>query len=294
LNALAAKEFDIIDGVLEGDHMGRVRVEGDHSLAVQHYRSDRDKAILLVHGGGWNHRTWDRIVPPLLAADYEVVTFDQRACGDSDSDFTDVSIADLSGDVVSVADACGLDRFALMGWSLGGAVAVDAATRLGNRVTQLVIASGATPRLVQDTDWPVGLPEGSGPFILQAIHDDRVGFYWQMAKALFFGPVDEVLVQWAWQQWMQSGVMSAHSYANLFEIDQRAQLAALAVPTLVMHGRHDTFVPYEVAERAVQLSRHATLVTFEESGHAPFLEESTAFVNALLEFLAVRVDVSIA
>jgi len=263
----------------------RVEVEDGRSLAVQHYRGTGGPPVVLVHGGGWNHHTWDRVLPALLSAGHEVVTFDQRACGESDPDFAAVSISDLGGDVVTVADACSLDRFGLVGWSLGGAVVVDAAVRLGERVTHLVITGGATPRLVQGSDWPVGLPEGMNEFVLQAINDDRVGFYWQMAKTLCHNPADEMFLHWAWQQWMQSGVMSARSYANLFEIDQRRQMATLKNPTLVMHGRHDQFVPYEVAERAVDMLEHGTLLTFEESGHAPFLEQGPAYNSALLDFL---------
>jgi alpha-beta hydrolase superfamily lysophospholipase len=88
---------------------------------------------------------------------------------------------------------------------------------------------------------------------------------------------------------MQSGVMSAHSYANPFEIDQRAQLAALDIPTLVMHGRHDTFVPHEIASRAADLLPRGALITVEHNGHAPFLQEGAAYVSALLEFPAVGV-----
>jgi len=263
----------------------RVEVEVERSLSVQHYRGGGGRAVVLVHGGGWNHRTWDRVVPALLSAGHEVVTFDQRACGESDPDFMAVSIADLGADVVAVADACALNRFALVGWSLGGAVVVDAAARLGDRVTHLMITGGATPRLVQSSDWPLGLPAGTGPVVLQAINDDRIGFYWQMAKTLFYGPVDEMVLQWAWQQWMSAGVLSAHSYANLFDIDQREQMAALQPPTLVMHGRHDMFVPYEIATRAAELLPRGRLITFEKSGHAPFLEEGRAFNSALLDFL---------
>jgi len=209
-----------------------------------------------------------------------------RACGDSDPDFGDVSIAHLGGDVISVADACGLDRFALVGWSLGGAVAIDAAARLGDRLARLVITGGATPRMVQASDWPVGFPEGMAESVLQAINDDRIGFYWQMAESLFHQAVSPHVVQWAWQQWMESGVASALSYANLFEIDQRAQMAALTVPTLLIHGRHDTLVPYEIASCAAQLLINGKLMTFEQSGHAPFLEEGASYVSALLQFLA--------
>lgn len=81
--------------------------------------------VLLVHGGGGDRSHWDRLIP--LLSGRPVVSYDQRGYGESSPrEGSGESLAGLARDVVSVADAFGLQRPVVVGHSLGGAVVASA------------------------------------------------------------------------------------------------------------------------------------------------------------------------
>ena len=80
-----------------------------------------------------------------LAKDHLVIRFDQRGCGLSDWSVEDLSFAARVGDLEAVVDAVGLESFALLGISQGGAVAVEYAVRHPERVSH-VVSVGAYSR----------------------------------------------------------------------------------------------------------------------------------------------------
>ena len=66
----------------------------------------------------------------------------------------------------------------------------------------------------------------------------------------------------------------------------REDLRALEIPVLVVHGRHDVYVAPAAAHWIADNVRGARLELFEDSGHAPFLDEPERFRAALDSFLA--------
>ena len=92
--------------------------------------------VILVHGFPESHRTWRAIVP-LLDDSVRLVVPDLRGFGDSDQpqDAADYSTDTLIADIFALADALGIDRFALVGHDWGGAIAWAAALRGDPRIT---------------------------------------------------------------------------------------------------------------------------------------------------------------
>ena len=80
--------------------------------------------------------------------------------------------------------------------------------------------------------------------------------------------------------------MLAACLEAMLAADLRPHLRTLDVPTAVLHGRHDQLLPLADGEALAKGIRGARLVVFEESAHAPFLEEPEAFNAALGELLA--------
>jgi 3-oxoadipate enol-lactonase len=99
-----------------------------------------DPPVLLLHAGIADLRSWDGVVPALVDAGYRVVRYDARGAGRTTSEPARFSRV---GDALGVLDALGIQRAALVGNSMGGQSAIDAAITAPDRVVAVVgVAAG--------------------------------------------------------------------------------------------------------------------------------------------------------
>lgn len=265
--------------------MAHLAVDGDRRIYYERY-SGSGRPVVLVHGWGMSVRLWDLTLPTLLEAGHQVVALDHRGCGSSDKDFDDMSIGAIGSDVVLLVEELGLDGVVLNGWSLGGAVVVDAAAKLGDRLGGLVLTSGATPRYLQGDGFPHGGTDEIFSQTLTALRDTRPEFLHGLAQGVCHADVGEATVNWMWSIFMQTSARADATLAGLGDLDQRDILPKITVPALVVHGVHDVIVPYDVGKAASELLPEGRLVTFEGSGHGTFLEETARYRQELMGFLA--------
>ena len=190
--------------------------------------------VMLIHGWAMSGRVWDATALALRAKGHRVITFDQRGCGLSDKDFDDSRIAASGGDVVALCDRLGLTSVVVNGWSLGGAVAVDAAGRLKARCAGVALTCGASPRYTRADDFPHGGAVSEVTDTVAAVGRDRATVLRGVAKIVCAKPVGEAVEDWMWSIFMQSTPCADASLTDLAQVDQRAQLAALTAPLLVM------------------------------------------------------------
>lgn len=244
------------------------------------------RPVVLVHGWAANARCWDTTVPALQAAGHAVVLMEHRACGQSDKDFTDTSIAAVGSDVVALVDHLGLQSPVLNGWSLGGAVVTEAASRLGDRLGGLVLTGGATPRYTQADGWPYGGTSADVEGVLAGVAADRAGTFRAVAGAVCVKPVGDDVVESIWQAFMETGPKAEDTLRDLANIDQRDLLPKITAPVLLLCGREDGFVSFDGVTASQQLFPDARLVAFDGCGHAPFLEDGETYRAELLSFLA--------
>jgi non-heme chloroperoxidase len=264
--------------------MARLEVEGAKSIYYEHH-SGTGRPVVLVHGAWATAHSWDTVLPALLAAGHEVVLLDQRGCGRSDKDFDDMSIEALGGDVAALVRHLGLRRPVLGGWSMGGAVVVAAAGRLGDEVAGLVLTGGATPRYTSADDWPHGGTVADVEAILAGLASDRTMTFRGIASAVCAKPVGDDVVAAIWNEFLQSGPRADESLRSLATIDQRSVASGLSCPVLLMAGREDAFVGFDAVAASRQVFRDARLVEFGGVGHAPFLEDGETYRAELLSFL---------
>jgi pimeloyl-[acyl-carrier protein] methyl ester esterase len=156
-------------------------------------------AVLLIHGWGFSCRAWDNTLPALLAAGHRVVMIDHRGCGRSDKDFADLGILAIAADVVALVAKLDLKSVVLNGWSLGGAVAVEAADQLGKRCGGLVLTGGATPIYTQKPDFQAGGTDADMAGTVAALRADRIGFLAGLSHAVCAVVFGEPLVKWIWE-----------------------------------------------------------------------------------------------
>jgi pimeloyl-ACP methyl ester carboxylesterase len=130
--------------------MRKVALATGITLNVALAGPDEAPAVVLLHGFPESHRTW-RALAPLLSNQLRLVMPDQRGFGDSDRP-QEVEAYDsetLLQDLSALADALGIQRFALVGHDWGGAIAWAAAIKGDLRVTRLAIINSPHPLIFQ-------------------------------------------------------------------------------------------------------------------------------------------------
>lgn len=116
------------------------------SIHVREQGFDRagTPALVFLHYWGGSSRTWDDVIAALPNM-YRSVAPDLRGWGDSDQPADHYALADLAGDVERVIDTLGLDRFVLIGHSMGGKVAQLLASRRPQGLAGLVLVAPSPP-----------------------------------------------------------------------------------------------------------------------------------------------------
>jgi pimeloyl-ACP methyl ester carboxylesterase/DNA-binding CsgD family transcriptional regulator len=232
----------------------------------------------------WRH-WWEE-----LGREHRVVRYDERGCGLSDREPARLTLDAFVGDLAAVVDAAGLERFALLGVSQGGAAAISYAVGHPERVSHLVICGGyARGRMRRDLS-----AEQRAEFeLLEGIV--RVG--WGRADPVFrrvftarFVPGASV-EQMEWLDEMMrvstSPEMAGRLRAAFGEIDVRAQLGRVLAPTLVAHARDEVVVPFEEGRLLATRIPNARLLPLDSRNHLPLADEPAwpVFVRELREFL---------
>ncbi len=265
--------------------MAFLEVEEGKRVYYEHH-AGTGRPVVLVHGWAADARCWDTTLIALLAAGHSVTTIEHRACGRSDKDFADTSIAAIASDVVALVEHLGLREPVLNGWSLGGAVVVEAARRLGANLGGLVLTGGATPRYTAAEGWPHGGTPDDVEGVLAGLAADRPGTFRAVAEAVCVKPVGAPVVESIWLAFLESGPGAGATLRDLAHLDQREILPTIDRPVLLLCGREDGFVSFDGVAASRALFPDARLVEFGGCGHAPFLEDGETYRTELLGFLA--------
>jgi pimeloyl-ACP methyl ester carboxylesterase len=246
--------------------------------------------LLLVHGhGGAKEDFADHV--ERLAQHHTVVALDNRGHGTSGhpTEASAYSLARMRADVWTVADAVGLDRFRVLGHSMGGMIVRRMPIEQPERVEALVLmdtSAGPVPDLVPElveAAAHVGLTEGK----------DALKTLLDSAGALDTPPYHRLLLERPGYQefqdrkWADTSVVMWSTLAAEIarQPDDLPLLSAVSCPTLVIVGELDlAFVPgsHLIAE-AIPCAR---LDVIADAGHSPQFEAPDAWIETLEQFLA--------
>jgi 3-oxoadipate enol-lactonase len=270
-----------------------VRVTTDDGVGLEVRVEGDGPGLVLVHGfGGAKEDFADHVAA--LADRARVVTFDHRGHGESDApdSVAAYSLDRLAADVLSVADACGLAQFRLLGHSMGGMAARRVVLAAPERVEALVLmdtssgpVAGIDPDLI-DGAAEYGLAEGK----------DALKKLLDSAPVLGTPAYEELLEGRAGYQEFQDAKWEALSVvmwcAMARDLARQPQqldaLAGVECPTLVIVGDQDT--PFlGDSRRMAEIIADARLVVVPDAGHSPQFENPDAWLGALTGFLD-RID----
>jgi len=267
----------------------RITTSDGLELAVE--VAGRGPGLLLVHGfGGAKEDFADHV--PVFARDHTVVVFDHRGHGASDkpTDPAMYSIDRLATDILEVADACGLERFRLLGHSMGGMVGRQVPLRAPERVEAFIMmdtSAGPIPGFdpaLMDAAAEVAFTRGKAALkeLLDLASVLETPAY---KRTLVDRPGYQEFQDRKWDE-LSEVMWGAMAVALAHQPDDLAALAAVVhVPTLIIVGSEDT--PFVAASHALaEAIEAAQLVIVPDAGHSPQFENPHVWIDALTRFLA--------
>lgn len=215
--------------------------------------------------------------------------FDKRGTGMSDPSLEVASMDERVDDLRAVCDAADVERAVFMGISEGGPMAVMFATMFPERTTGLILLASTATFVPRPDDHPWGLlpePEWAEQHLAtwgtsQSVTLDR------FAPSL----ADDVEYRRWWSRYERQSA-SPSGYLRLgamvAEIDVRAFLELVRVPTLVLHRKGDQVVPIECARYLADRIPGARLVELEGLDHIPPVGDQDAWMDEVREFVTGR------
>jgi proline iminopeptidase len=239
---------------------------------------------------------YERLTPAPLTDFFKFIYVDLRGGGKSTGDPTGLTYDVLAGDLDAVRADVGVERVAVLGYSIVGALAIEYGRRCPGSVSH-VIAAGTPPT----GDIPAMVKAATAFFEADGSDERKAILRENYAKLppgtppeqavfaqtpmRFFDPRFDAVALFADSDFKPAlfnqvlGPLTAAWNVN-------ADKESLRVPILIAHGRYDYVVPSTMWNGIVESLPDATLHLFERSGHQTFFEEPERFVEVVRAWMA--------
>lgn len=238
--------------------------------------------LVLLHGWGMNSYVWQTIYPR-LAPHFQLQAIDLPGYGLRCTDETK-TLAETA--------ACIAAQFsgpaALLGWSLGGLIAMQLACDFSQKVTHLInIAS--SPCFLEQPDWKGLEPEVFDRFQQQLLHNPKrtlerfIGLQTLGTKSGFED--SRVLRRLLEVQPLPSTPVLQRGLMLLRQGDLRESLMQITAPVLTIYGELDHIVPYQPIQQIVFSHPHSKTYRLAMAGHVPFLSHPDEVARLVVKFL---------
>jgi len=245
--------------------------------------------MVFAHGFGCDQNMW-RYVAPAFEDDYRVVLFDYVGAGGSDlAAYDAVRYSRLDGyaeDVLDVCRALELENVVLVGHSVSGMIAVLAANREPERFDRLVLV-GPSPRYVNDPPYVGGFERADIEGLLEMMDKNYIGWANFLAPAIVKNPDRPELGEELTASFCSTDPVIARRFAEAtFLADNRADLARVRVPALILQCTDDMIAPPEVGEYLHREIPGSTLRVMSATGHCPHMSHPEETIRAMREYLS--------
>ncbi len=244
--------------------------------------SSAKPVLALLHGWGMNARVFD-VLAGLLADDFEVRALNLPGHGGRAA-LPDNTLASWADDLAQQLP----DNATLLGWSLGGQVAMRVALDYPHKISRLILLS-STPRFVAADDWAHGMAAADLEAFGAALLADPQATLLRFLSLQTRGVADQKSLlqqlRMSLQSLPQADDMALSSgLAMLRDTDLRAELSRLEQPTLVLHGAADTLTPAGAGTWLAETLPAAQHVEWPRAAHALHLSHSEAVAAAIKAF----------
>jgi pimeloyl-ACP methyl ester carboxylesterase len=275
-------------------------------------REGGDKVVLLVHGNMISSKHWD-LVFENMDETYKLYALDLRGQGVSSYNKPINSLKDFSEDVKLFVDALGLQKFSLVGWSMGGGVSMQFAADYPHYVEKLVLLASLSTRgyplykvnengqpvwterlktkeeIAQDTARSVPISnayKNKDKEFLRQLFNLTMYTHNQPSPERYEAYLDDVLTQ--------RNLLDVYYAMNRFNISRKhnglvegtGEVERITAPTLIIWGENDLIVTKTMQEEIVEdIGENATVTVLPDAGHSPLVDNLEGLLKEVENFL---------
>ena len=263
---------------------------------IRHSDNSSKPVMVFVHGWGGSGRYW-RSTAEAIADDFDCLIYDLRGFGRSplpeNTPDTKYAMEDYAEDLALLLDALNLERVYINAHSMGASIATFFLNRYSERVERAILTCNGIFEYDARAfaafhkfggyvvkfryNWFLKFPFADRMFMARFLHrpinrGDRVAFLEDFLLADYEAAV---------------GTIYTSVSKQAVEIMPK-EFAKLTVPTLMVSGEKDIIIPAQMGRQAAALNDNIEYVELPETSHFPMLEDKTAYLNAVREFLQVK------
>lgn len=252
------------------------------SFGTVHYQlsgQPRGLPIVFCNSLGTDTRIWDGVVEA-LAPDYRLITYDKRGHGLSSVPAGPYSIESFADDLLELVEALGLERFALVGISVGGLIAQRFALDHAERIAGLVLCDTAA-KIGDVASWSerINTVETGG---LAAIADGVMQRWFP--GELRMGRETEIE---GWRNLLLRSPVAGYlgTCAALRDADLTGEVGNIKQPTLVLVGAEDQSTPVPLVRAMADRLPAVHFAIVEGAGHLPCIDQPARVSQLIRDYL---------
>ncbi|WP_431237464.1 alpha/beta fold hydrolase [Mycolicibacterium aichiense] len=243
--------------------------------------------LLLAHGFGCDQHLWHPVASRLRDR-FDIVLFDHVGSGNADPAAWDpakyASLQGYADDVVEIAEALDLRDVVLVGHSVAAMIGVLAVSTAPARFSKLAMIT-PSPRYIDDDGYRGGFSRADIDELLESLESNYLGWSQSMAPAIMGNADRPELAEDLATTFCRTDPAAAKVFARAtFLSDNRADLAGVPVPTLIVDCRQDVIAPPGVGAYVRDHIPDAQLITLDATGHCPHVSAPDATAEVLSAF----------
>ena len=278
------------------DTMSTIVTKDGSTIFFKDWGPKNAQPIVFHHGWPLSSDDWDAQMLFFVQRGYRVVAHDRRGHGRSAQVSEGHDMDHYAADAFAVVEHLDLKNAVHIGHSTGGGEVARYVAKFGQpagRVAKAVLVAAVPPLMLKTTSNPEGLPMEVFDGFRKGVADNRAQMYMDVPAGPFYGfnrpgakTLPGVVQNW-WRQGMTGSAKAHYDGIKAFsETDQTADLRAITVPTLVMHGDDDQIVPiHDAALKAIKLLKNGTLKVYKGYSHGMLTVNADVLNADLLSFV---------
>ena len=248
--------------------------------------SDGQPPLLMIMGSSGTMDEWSPALVSALAQDRQVVVFDNRGMGETNDPSGAYPFGQLADDTAGLITALGHDRMDVLGWSMGGDVAIDLAVRhpdlVGRMISYAGDAGGSTavmpsPDVIATLTDTSGTPQQRGERLLELLYPAAYRAAHPDFARTFPIPTEQT----------SGAAIDLQNAAIARWAGVEDGIAGIANPALFVTGSEDVLTPPENASVLADVVPGSWLVRFPGAGHGLMYQDPEGLAKVVLLFLDV-------